>query len=148
MRTIEQLMQNAPWVKNASAAHFSGNIEELTISNTLYRKVLFTTLNSQLVLMSIPKGEDIGEETHDGDQFFRFEKGEGTIIIAGNSIKVSDGSSAVVPRKVKHNVVNTGNKPLQLYAIYSPPQHQKDTVHKTKADEVEDHFDGKTSLTG
>ena len=122
--------------KEQTASGFNINIEQETIDNTDYRRVLFTTEKTQLVLMSIPPNEDIGMETHDGDQFFRFEKGEGIIVIDGNETEVTDGSAAVVREGAEHNVINTSDSDdLKLYAIYAPPQHKDGTIDKTKADE-------------
>lgn len=121
------------------------NIETATRENTDYRRVLYTGKNSQLVLMSIAPGDEIGEETHHLDQFLRFEEGEGKVILDGVSHNVSDGFAVVIPEGTKHNVINTGNTHLKLYSIYSPPEHKDGTVHKTKADEKEEHFDGATT---
>lgn len=124
---------------------FRDNIEELTVQNKFYRRVLYTTKNSQLVVMSIEPGDEIGEEVHQVDQFIRFEKGQGKTILDGKEGKIGDGDAIVVPKGTKHNVINTSKtEQLKLYAIYSPPQHKKDTIHKTKEDDVEDHFDGVT----
>ncbi len=126
---------------------FLGNIENLTTQNSNYRQILFTTDNSQLVLMSIKPGDEIGEEVHELDQFIRFESGKGRVIMGNFQKEVSDGDAIVVPRGVKHNIINTSDtEDLKLYAVYSPPQHQKETVHKTKADEQEEHFDGETDV--
>lgn len=112
---------------------FRLNIETETIENNNFRKVLFTTNKTQLVLMSLNPGEEIGLETHDGDQFFRFESGEGKIIIGGDETQVVDGSAAVVPAGSSHNVINTSEtEDLKLYAIYSPPQHEDGTIDETK----------------
>ncbi|HEV7449502.1 MAG TPA: cupin domain-containing protein [Candidatus Paceibacterota bacterium] len=126
------------------------NIEEETKKNEDFRHVLYTTHQSQLVLMSIPTGEEIGMEVHGVDQFLRIEAGEGKAILDGIEHKVSDGFSITVPAGTKHNIVNTSSdKPLKLYTVYSPPNHIDGTVHKTKADaeadEEHDHFDGKVS---
>jgi mannose-6-phosphate isomerase-like protein (cupin superfamily) len=116
---------------------FNVDIETDTIENKNFRKVLFTTKKTQLVLMSLLPGEDIGEETHNGDQFFRFEKGEGKIVINGKETKVKDGSASVVPEGALHNVINTSEtERLQLYAIYSPPQHEDGTIDKNKSEEI------------
>lgn len=126
---------------------FLSDIEKDTIKNTDYRRVLFTTKNSQLVLMSVNPGDEIGSETHHLDQFIRFESGEGMVTLGKFKQKVKDGDAIVVPEGVKHNIVNTSKtEPLKLYAVYSPPNHKKGTVHKTKADEKEEHFDGNTDL--
>lgn len=125
---------------------YQGNIETETVANGDYRRVVYTTKQSQLVLMSLKPGEEIGNEVHDGDQFIRIEAGTGTALLNNSeSSAVSDGSAIVVPAGVWHNITNTGADDLKLYTVYSPPQHQKDTVQPTKADEAEDEFDGATS---
>jgi len=128
---------------------FVTDIETATLKNTDYRRVLYTGKYSQLVLMNLKPGEEIGEEVHeDVDQFFRFEEGEGAVIIDGVKQAVKDGSGVVVPSGARHNVVNTSkDTELKLYTIYSPPEHQDKIVRKTKreADEQEEHFDGKTT---
>ncbi|MEN6341700.1 MAG: cupin domain-containing protein [Methanospirillum sp.] len=128
---------------------FVADIETATLKNTDYRRVLYTGKYSQLVLMNLKPGEEIGEEVHeDVDQFFRFEEGEGAVIIDGVKQAVKDGSGVVVPSGARHNVVNTSKETeLKLYTIYSPPEHQDKIVRKTKkeADEQEEHFDGKTT---
>ena len=121
------------------------NIEKATRENTDYRRVLYTAKNSQLVLMSLAPGDEIGEETHHLDQFLRFEEGEGKVVLDGVEHTVLDGSAVVIPQGTLHNVVNTGNTHLKLYTVYSPPEHKDGTVHKTKADEIEEHFDGVTT---
>ena len=128
---------------------FMTDIEKDTVNNTDFRRVLYTSKYSQLVLMSLRPGEEIGAEVHDNvDQFFRFEKGEGKVIIDDTTYQVKDGSAVVVPRGARHNVVNTSKTAhLKLYTIYSPPEHQDGVVRKTKADTEGDteHFDGKTT---
>lgn len=125
---------------------FITNIETDTVENKNYRKVLYTAKHSQLVLMSLIPGEEIGEEIHEhSDQFFRFEAGKGLIVINGVEHDVADGTAVVVPAGAKHNVINTGDERLQLYAIYSPPHHEVGTLHPTKADETEEHWHGKTT---
>lgn len=134
--------------KMDSKKGFAINIEEETVKNTDFRRVLYTAKHSQLVLMSLRPGEEIGMEAHDElDQFFRFEQGEGKVIINGNEHKVKDGSAVIVPSGAMHNVVNTGKGDLKLYTIYSPPEHQDKVVRKTKAEAEasEEHFDGKTT---
>ena len=122
---------------------FNQNLEELTLGNVNFRKVLYTVKHSQLVLMNLKPMEEIGEEVHeDGDQFFRFEKGEGRVVVDGVSKEVKDGVSVVVPSGAKHNVINTSETgDLKLYTIYSPPNHPDKTIHKTKAeaDAAESH---------
>jgi len=112
---------------------FDGDIEKLTIENNNFRKVLYTTHNTQLVLMTLKVGEDIGEEVHkDGSQFFRFEEGQGVVKIGEKEVNVKDGSAVIVPQGMLHNVSNTGSSPLKLYALYSPPQHDDGVVDKNK----------------
>lgn len=128
---------------------YHGKIEELTNDNSDFRHVLYTSKHSQLVLMTLQPGEDIGLETHtDNDQFFRFESGEGKAVIDGNEYKVSDGWAVVVPAGAKHNIINTSQeKPLKLYTIYSPAHHQDGVVRATKAEAEADapEFDGQTT---
>ena len=124
------------------------NIEKATVENDLFRRVLYTGQNIQLVLMTLQPGEEIGAETHDDrDQFFRIEEGEGEIHIDGVKNRVEDDFAVIVPAGALHNVVNTGDKPLRLYTIYGPPEHVDGTVHKTKqeADAAHEHFDGRTT---
>jgi mannose-6-phosphate isomerase-like protein (cupin superfamily) len=114
---------------------YHANIEELTLANTYFRQVLFTAPHSQLVLMALQPGEEIGAEVHeDRDQFFRFEVGTGQVIIDGTTYEVSDGFAVVVPAGANHNIINTGTEVLKLYTIYSPAEHKDGTVHKTKAE--------------
>lgn len=128
---------------------FNSNIEKDTLANSNFRKVLYSGKHSQLVLMSLRPNEDIGMEVHpDNDQFFRFEKGQGKVIIDGNEYVVSDGSAIVVPSGAKHNVINTSSKDdLKLYTIYSPAHHKDGIVRATKAEAManEAEFDGKTT---
>ena len=128
---------------------FCKNIEELTIGNENFRQVLYTGKHSQLVLMSLAPGEEIGMETHtDNDQFFRFEKGEGKCIIDGNEYELSDGVAVVVPAGAEHNIINTSETDrLSLYTIYSPAHHKDGIVRETKADAIaqEAEFDGMTT---
>ena len=126
------------------------NIEEATAKNSHYRHVLFTAKHTQLVLMSLKPGEEIGEEVHELDQFIRFEAGEGTVILDGKAHSVSDGFAVVIPAATRHNVVNRSKTTdLKLYSLYSPPEHKDGIVHKTKREADADshhHFDGKTSV--
>lgn len=128
---------------------FATDIETETVKNTEFRRVLYTSKFSQLVLMSLKPGEEIGEEVHDDvDQFFRFEEGEGKVVIDNTEYKVKDGSAVVVPNGSKHNVINTSKTAaLKLYTIYSPPEHRDGVVHKTREEAMADdeHFDGKTT---
>jgi mannose-6-phosphate isomerase-like protein (cupin superfamily) len=123
--------------KNANDdAGFNTNIEKATISNNNFRKVLFTGPEMQLVLMSLKPNEDIGEEVHDGDQFFRFESGKGRVTIGKDEIAVGDGDVVIVPTGANHNVTNTSDEEdLKLYALYAPPQHKDGVINKEKPEE-------------
>jgi len=121
------------------------NIEQATLENTDYRRVLYTAKNSQLVLMSIEPGDEIGEEIHHLDQFLRIEAGECKAVLNGAEHNITADFAVVVPAGTKHNFINTGTEPLKLYSIYSPPEHRDGIVERTKADEVEEHFDGITT---
>ena len=128
---------------------YISNIEQDTINNDSFRKVLYTAKHSQLVLMSLQPGEDIGSETHDLDQFFRIEAGSGQAVLNGAEGPVSDGSAVVVPAGTEHNIINTSTtEALKLYTIYSPPEHRDGVEYKTKAEAeaAEEHFDGQTSV--
>jgi len=124
---------------------FVKNIEEATVENDNFRKVLYTSKYGQVVLMSLKPKEEIGMEVHEyTDQFFRVDSGKGKVVVNGEDYYVEDGFAVVVPAGAKHNVMNTSSdKSLKLYTIYMPPHHKDGTVHKTKeeaeADE-EDHI--------
>jgi len=128
---------------------FHSDIEKETLENTLFRKVLYTAKHTQLVLMSLSPLEEIGMEVHpDNDQFFRFERGEGTCIIDGNEYAVRDGSAIIVPAGAKHNVINTSKTDaLKMYTIYSPAHHKDGIVRTTKkeAEAKDEEFDGVTT---
>lgn len=127
---------------------FVNDIQDLTKENSDFRHVLYTGKNMQLVLMTLEPGEDIGEEVHrDGDQFFRVEKGTGELWIDGNMTKIKSDSGIVVPVGSRHNIKNTGDKPLKLYTLYALPEHLDGTVQTTKAEAKAStqHFDGKTT---
>jgi mannose-6-phosphate isomerase-like protein (cupin superfamily) len=115
---------------------FHTNIEKDTLSNTSFRKVLFTAPHSQLVLMSLLPGEEIGMEVHpEVDQFFRFETGEGKSILNGEESVLGDGDVLIVPAGTNHNIINTSpTESLKLYTVYSPANHPDGTEHKTKAE--------------
>ena len=124
------------------------DIEDLTLENAAFRRVLYTGKHLQLVLMSLKAGEEIGSEVHaDHDQFFRIEKGKGEVWIDGERTKIKRDDAIVVPAGASHNIVNTGSKSLKLYTLYAPPQHQDGVVRATKADAAatEEHFDGKAT---
>lgn len=120
-------------------AGFVTNIEKKSLENYNFREVLFTGPCSQLVVMSLRPGEDIGMETHDGvDQFIRVEAGTGKAVLNGVEHPLEDGSAVVIPAGVEHNIVNTSkNEPMKLYTIYSPPEHPQGTVHSNKAEAIE-----------
>lgn len=127
---------------------YFGNIEKLTIANENFRQVIYTGPHSQLVLMSLKPGEEIGEEVHEVDQFFRFEQGSGKSIVDGHEYVVGDGDAIVVPAGAKHNIINTSDaESLKLYTIYSPANHRDGVIAVTKevARSHEEHFDGKTT---
>ena len=124
---------------------YVANLEQATLANTDYRRVLYTAKNSQLVLMSLRPGEEIGEEIHRLDQFIRFEAGEAKVVLDGVEHLVKADDAVIIPEGTKHNVINAGPADLKLYSIYSPPEHRDGTVHKTKAKAAEEHFDGKTT---
>lgn len=120
-------------------AGYFGNIEEITKVNTHFRKVVYTGVHTQLVVMSLEPNEDIGMEKHDHvDQFFRLESGVLKIVVDGSEHTLTDGMAAVVPAGSTHNVVNIGPNVAKLYTLYSPPNHPDGTVHATKADAVAD----------
>ena len=125
----------------ASKTGYVTNIEHDTLSNEDFRRVLFTGLNTQLVLMTLKPGEDIGRETHEEhDQFIRVEAGRGVAMLDGKEHALSDGVAVVIPAGVEHNIINTSaDSPLRLYTLYSPPEHADGTVHRTKRDASSEH---------
>lgn len=128
---------------------YTTNIKAATLENNNFRKVLYTSKHSQLVLMSLKPNEEIGEEIHsENDQFFRFEAGQGTCIIDGNEYPLGDGVCIVVPAGSKHNIINTSDtEDLKLYTIYSPPHHKDGIIRATKkeAEQNEEDFEGVTT---
>jgi len=121
------------------------NIEKETLANNNFRKVLYTAKNSQLVLMSIAPGDDIGSEIHELDQFIRIEAGNAKAILDDVEHDLPADNAVVIPAGTKHNIINMGDEPLKLYSVYSPPEHKDGVVHKTKAEATEEHFDGQTT---
>jgi mannose-6-phosphate isomerase-like protein (cupin superfamily) len=121
------------------------NIEKLTCENTAYRKVLYTTHGLQLIVMSLLPQEEIGEETHGLDQFIRVEEGVATVILEGEEKLLQEDEIVIIPRGTKHNVINKGEKTVKLYSLYGPAEHKDGTLHLTKQDEKEEHFDGMVS---
>ncbi len=129
---------------------YHNDIEEQTTGNSDFRRVLYTGKGLQLVVMAIQPGEEIGAEVHeDRDQFFRFEEGRGQVDIDDNTYDVVDGSGVIVPQGARHNVRNTGDRPLKLYTLYAPPEHKDGVVQATKADadarHAHEEWDGGTT---
>lgn len=128
---------------------FFENIEKLTLENSDFRRVLYTGLHMQLVLMSLKPGEDIGSEIHEeNDQFFRFEGGEGRVFVNQASYNVSDGDTVIVPAGAEHNVINMSDtEELKFYTIYAPSHHKDEIIRKTKEEAManEEDFDGQTT---
>ncbi len=128
---------------------YHAKIEELTLANEDFRHVLYTGEHSQLVLMSLLPGEEIGSEVHpDNDQFFRFERGEGKVVINETTYAVEDGDTIIVPAGSQHNIINASTTDkLKLYTLYSPPHHQDGVIRATKAEAEANgpEFDGKTT---
>ena len=128
---------------------FVANIEIASTQNSDFRRVLYTGKFSQLVLMSLKPGEEIGMETHnENDQFFRVDAGSGKCLIDGNEYDIKDGSAIVVPAGAKHNIINTSMvNSLKLYSIYSPAHHKDGVVRRTKEEAISDEpeFDGNTT---
>jgi len=132
---------------NMEKKGFIQDIEKLAIQNDNFRKVVYTATHCQIVLMSLKPQEEIGEETHVPDQFFRVEAGSGVVVLNGVRTDIHAGSAILVPSGAKHNIINTGHEPMKLYTIYSPPNHRDGVIHQTRADAEKDneHFDGKTT---
>lgn len=123
---------------NTSQIGYVNDIESATLANNYFRQVLFTAPHSQLVLMCLKPGEDIGLEVHeDTDQFLRIESGTGEVMLNGERTRLKDGSAIVVPAGTEHNIINTGTADMKLYTIYSPAHHPNTTIHKTKAEAME-----------
>jgi mannose-6-phosphate isomerase-like protein (cupin superfamily) len=149
---IESLQEFINESKNSRKHGFHDNIEQDTIKNNKFRKVIYTGKHMQLVLMSLLPKENIGMEHHEADQFFRFESGKGQCIINGKKYNIKDGDSIFVPGGAEHDVINTSDEEdLKLYTLYGPPNHIDGIKANTKedAEEVEksrkDKFNGKTT---
>lgn len=123
------------------------DIEGIATGNEDFRRVLYTAKHSQLVVMALEPGEEIGAEVHTLDQFFRVEEGAGEAVLDGVRTAIRAGFAVVVPAGANHNIVNTGDVPLKLYTLYSPPNHRDGVVHRTRDEAEADHesFDGKTT---
>lgn len=111
------------------------NIQQLALENNNFRKVLFTNDHSQVVLMSVPPGEDIGREVHDDvDQVLVFVQGAGEAVVGTDKHHIGPGDMFVVPAGTEHDFTNTGNEALKLFTVYSPPEHPDGVVQVNKAD--------------
>jgi mannose-6-phosphate isomerase-like protein (cupin superfamily) len=121
---------------------FGVNIEEETVNNTNFRKVLYTTANNQLVVMSLKPGEDIGSEVHeDTAQFIRVDKGDGKAIIGGKEYPMKDGDCIIIPAGVEHNVINeSDSEDLKIYTVYSPGVHEDGKIDENKPNEVNENI--------
>lgn len=126
---------------------FVQDIESVAVKNEEFRRVLYTAKSCQLVVMALKPDEEIGEEVHQLDQFFRVEEGSGVAILDGVRKEIRAGFAVLVPAGTQHNIVNNGRVPLKLYTLYAPPNHRDGVVHHTRADAEGDdeHFDGKTT---
>ncbi|MCY7312420.1 MAG: cupin domain-containing protein [Pseudoxanthomonas sp.] len=130
-------------VKEHLMKGFVDNIEQLTLDNVDFRRVLYTGKHLQRVLMTVQPGEAIGGEVHAGhDQCFRIESGQGKVLIDGTRRALHEDDAIIVPAGARHNISNTGDAPLRRYTIYSPPNHRDGVVHATRADVGKEHFDG------
>jgi mannose-6-phosphate isomerase-like protein (cupin superfamily) len=126
---------------------FVQDIEGMAIKNENFRRVLYTSKHSQLVVMALKPQEDIGTEVHRLDQFFRVEEGSGEVVLNGLRTPIKAGFAVMVPAGTEHNIINTGTVPMKLYTLYSPPNHRDGVVHATQVDARADneHFNGKTT---
>jgi len=115
---------------------FSKDITALARENTFFRHEILTNEHSQVVLMSVEPGDDVGEETHDVDQVLVFVEGEGESVLDGQHGRVAAGTLVAVPAGTLHNFVNTGAVPLKLYTVYAPPEEEPGTLHRTKAEVI------------
>lgn len=115
-------------------AIFNKDMIDLAGKNDFFQKEVFRDAKVQIVLMSIPAGEDIGMETHRADQTTFFVSGEGQAVVDGGHTHVSANHLIVIPRGAEHNIVNKGTKPLKLFSVYAPPAEPAGVAHKSKAD--------------
>jgi mannose-6-phosphate isomerase-like protein (cupin superfamily) len=121
--------------------YFNQDIVEVAKANTLFRKELVTGPHSQIVIMSLKPGEDIGEEVHQVDQTLAFVLGEGKAVLNDKESHIASGHLVFVPAGTKHNFINTGMVDMKLYTVYAPAEHKPGTVHATKKDaEGEEHM--------
>ncbi len=126
---------------------FVQDIEAITVANDDFRRVLYTAKHCQLVVMALKPQEEIGEEVHSLDQFFRVEEGSGDAVLDGVRTAIAAGFAVIVPAGATHNIINTGKERLKLYTLYSPPNHRDSVVHHTRAQAEADNerFDDKTT---
>ena len=128
---------------------YKGSVGDEVVGNTNFRQVLYTGEKMQLVAMTLKPGEDIGAEIHEGhDQFFRIENGQAEVMVDETTYSVKGGDLVIIPSGANHNVTNTSDSEvLELYTIYTPPEHEEGVVHATKeiAEADDEHFDGKTT---
>lgn len=126
---------------------FVQDIDDLTVKNDDFRRVLYTAKYCQLVLMSLKPQEEIGEEAHTLDQFFRVEEGTGEVILDGVRTAIRAGFAIVVPAGAIHNIRNTGQVSLKLYTLYAPPNHRDSVIHHTRQEAEADNevYDNKTT---
>ncbi len=118
---------------------YSANVARATAENPHFRAVLHTGAKSQLVVMNLPAGEDVGEETHPHiEQILYFQSGTGTAVLDGVETPVGPGDVVFVAPGVRHNFRNTGTEPLRLFTVYVPPNHIDGRIHPTKADAIAD----------
>src|SRR5450759_2214884 len=144
------MASNVPVGQNEGGVVMKGfvqDIEGLAVKNDEFRRVLYTARHCQLVIMALKPKEEIGEEVHKLDQFFRVEKGTGEAVLDGVRTAIKAGFAIVVPAGTQHNIINTGRGALKLYTLYAPPNHRDGVVHHTRAEAEADneHFDGKTT---
>jgi mannose-6-phosphate isomerase-like protein (cupin superfamily) len=121
------------------------NIDQETKSNKDYRRVLHTSDHSQLVVMSIEPGHEVGEETQHLDQFIRLEEGSGIVVLGEVIYAITTDAALLIPSGLHHNIINNGNTPLKFYSLTSPPEHKDQLVHATREDEDDEYDDGETS---
>ncbi len=128
---------------------YKENIEKLTLENNFFRKVLYTSSHMQLVLMSLKPLEEIGMEMHqENDQFFRFEQGQGRVIVNETEYLVENGDVVIIPSGSQHNIINISeNEDLKMYTIYAPAHHKDGIVRETKkeAEATKEEFEGVTT---
>src|ERR1035437_3852782 len=143
-----QLLEARHGISNEGEVVMKGyvkNIEDITIKNEEFRRVLYTARSCQLVVMALKPKEEIGMEVHKLDQFFRVEEGTGEAVLDDVRTTIRAGFAIIVPAGTNHNIINTGTMPLKIYTLYAPPNHRDGVVHHTRseAETDDEHFDGK-----